>query len=219
MANADETPVADAMALAEDLDASQVSQLEVSEKLIAIGSAKVPYGIGGAARLIGGFTLLAAGIYLWRVFREYNQSSKNTAPSLLAASGLASAVSGACAIVLTSLAPEPQATVVLTPGGDVVQGAEETLFTIRWAAGAFGFALAGLALVALAPLQWQMGGVLRVAGVAASVVGVAMLFIWVDAATIVHRISGIAFLAWLIAAGFWLAISGMSPQGRQPQAI
>ena len=36
---------------------------------------------------------------------------------------------------------------------------------------------------------------------ATAVLGIAMQFIWVDAATVMHRIIGVALLLWLIAAG------------------
>jgi hypothetical protein len=133
------------------------------------------------------------------------------AAALLVASGIASAVSGACAIALAVLAPEAQSTAVLRSAGALVPGTEEMLFTIRWAAGTLGFTLAGLALVALAAVQWRMGSILRVSGVVGVVLGVAMLFIWIDAATVVHRISGIAFLIWLIVAGLWLAAGRVRP--------
>ena len=83
---------------------------------------------------------------------------------------------------------------------------EDALFAVRWFAGSLGFALAGLALVALAPAQWRMGGILRGAAVVGAILGVAMLFIWVDGATAVHRITGVAFLIWLIIVGLWLVI-------------
>ena len=64
----------------------------------------------------------------------------------------------------------------------------------------------GLALVALAPVQWRMGSLLRYLAIVGAVLGVAMLFIWLDAATVVHRITGIAFLIWLIVVGLCLVI-------------
>jgi hypothetical protein len=213
IAGADDTPLADAVAQSRNLDTAMIAQLELSERLSAIGSAKVPYGIGGAARLIGGLTLLAAGLLLWRVLRAYQPAAMGLAAALLVASGIASAVSGACAIALAVLAPEAQSTAVLRSAGALVPGTEEMLFTIRWAAGTLGFTLAGLALVALAAVQWRMGSILRVSGVVGVVLGVAMLFIWIDAATVVHRISGIAFLIWLTVAGLWLVVPRLRSLG------
>ena len=47
---------------------------------------------------------------------------------------------------------------------------------------------------------------MRATAVVDAVLGVAMLFIWLDAATVVHRATGIAFLIWLIVVGLWLVI-------------
>ena len=205
-AGADDTPFTDSLAQRVSLDAAVIAELELSEKLSAIGAARGAYGTGGVARLAGGLTLLAAAFFLCRALCEFHPPAMRTAAAVLAASGIASAASGACAIGLAILAPEPQSTAALLPVGDLVGGTEETLATIRWAAGALGFTLAGLALVALAPVQWRMGRALRYSAAIGGVLGVAMLFIWVDAATAVHRVTGIAFLVWLIAAGVWLIV-------------
>ena len=205
-ADADATPLTDALAQTQTIAVAEIARLEVSERLAAIGSASVAYGTGGAARLVGGLTLMAAGLYLWRAMGAVFPQAMAVVAVLLAASGIASAVSGASAIALAAMAPEPQATAVLTSGTPWAYGSEQTLFWIRWFTGALGFTLAGLALVAMAPVQWRMGGILRVTAVVDAVLGVAMLFIWVDAATAVHRITGVAFLIWLILVGLWLVV-------------
>ena len=232
MADADATPLTDAVAQSHNLDAVEVARLEVSERLAAIGSAEVPYGIGGGARLVGGLTLLVAGLYIRRAMRASHPVAITIVAVLLAASGIASSVSGASAVSLTVLAPEPQTVYVPASGesgyvrlaqtGDTepqsaavmlpdVGEVEDTLFAVRWVAGTLGFTLAGLVLVTLAPVQWRMGGLLRGSAVVGAVLGVAMLFIWLDAATVVHRITGIAFLIWLILAGLWLASGRVRP--------
>ena len=226
-ADADATPFADSIALRMSLDAAEIARLEVSEKLAAIGSASVAYGTGGAARLVGGLTLLAAGFYLWRAIGAVFPQAMAVVVVLLAASGIASAVSGASAIALAVTASEPQTVTVLASGegagwaalaqpGDPdsrtavmlpdVGIVEEVLFAVRWLAGTLGFTLAGLGLLALAPVQWRMGGLLRITAVVDVVLGMSMLFIWLDAATVVHRITGIGFLLWLIVVGLWLVV-------------
>ena len=188
------------------------------ESFAAIGAAKVAYGIGGAARLLGGLTLVAAGFFLWRAMRADHPVPMAIVAVLLAASGIASAVSGASALALTAMAPEPQATrtYVFIPGVSSASGVENALFAVRWIAGTIGFTLAGLALVALAPVHWRMGSILRTTAVVEAVLGVAMLFIWLDAATAVHRITGIAFLIWLIAVGLWLLTNRVRPSAKSP---
>ena len=65
--------------------------------------------------------------------------------------------------------------------------------------------------------HWRVGGKLKYFGIASVVVGVAMQFIWIDAATPVHRISGVAFLVWLLAMGGMLVLGAsrgpFSPKG------
>jgi hypothetical protein len=212
MAGADDTPFADSLAQAQNQDAARIAQLEMAEKLAAIGDSRTAYAIGGAARLVGGITLLVAGLALWRSMNAVYPLAMGLAGLLLVASGIASAVSGASAVALSVLGSEPQRTVVLTSGYSIAGGAEDVLFTIRWVAGSLGFALVGLALVALAPVQWRMAGPLRAAALVEFVLGVAMLFIWIDAATVVHRISGIAFLILLVVAGLALATGRLRPE-------
>ena len=212
MVGADDTPFTDALAQSQTLESAVVAQLAMAEKLAAIGSAKPAYAIGGAARLVGGLTLLVAGLALWRSMSSVHPVAMAAAAALLVASGIASAISGASAVALSVLASESQRTVVLTPGASLVGSSEETLFTLRWAAGTLGFALVGLALLAIALVQWRMAGPLRAAALIEAVLGVAMLFIWIDAATVVHRISGIAFLILLIVAGLPLATGWLRPE-------
>ena len=218
-ADADATPIADVLAQAQNFGAAEIAQFEVAEKLAAIGSASVAYGIGGAARLAGGLTLLAAAVPLWRTMRTHHPAAMGAAAAFLAASGIASAVSGAAAVALAVMTPAPQASAVLTPGWTStteaanalmsvmpVSASQDSMLAVRWITGSLGFTLAGLGLVALGPAQWRMGGILRVTAVVDTVLGVAMLFIWADAATMVHRVTGIAFLLWLIVVGLWLVV-------------
>lgn len=217
-ANADATPLTDALARSQNLDAGTIAALSVSEKLNAIGSAKVAYAAGGAARLIGGLTLLAAAWPWWRVMGGYHRRAMGAAAALLAASGVASAVSGGCAVVLAMLAPEAPAAAGLGSAAGLDVGVEDALFTLRWFAGALGFALAGLGLAALGPALWRVGGILRLSGGVGVILGLAMLFIWVDAATVVHRITGVGFLLWLIITGGWLlAGRAKAPENPQPR--
>ena len=213
IAGADDTPFTDSMALAQTWSAGEIVWLEVMEKLVIIEGASVAYGTGGAARLVGGLALLAASVPLWRGMHGRHPAAMTLAAVLLAASGIASAVSGASAVALALLAPELREAAVLTPTGTPpVTGAGDELLAIRWITGSLGFTLAGLGLVGLGPAQWRAGGILRVSAVVGAALGVGMLFIWVDAATIVHRITGIGFLIWLILAGLWLVAGRVRPR-------
>ena len=76
---------------------------------------------------------------------------------------------------------------------------------IRWLTGKIGFAAAGLALIVAARYQWMVGGNLRKIAPLSAIIGLAMQFIWIDSATIMHPIIGTAFFLWLMAIGFMLA--------------
>ena len=83
----------------------------------------------------------------------------------------------------------------------VASATTEAVSTLRWVTGKLGFTAAGLALVAVGLRQWKGSGVV---GPASVVIGIAMQLIWVDAATIVHRITGNAFFLWLVVVGIML---------------
>ena len=80
---------------------------------------------------------------------------------------------------------------------------EGTAF-VRWLTGKVGFSAGGLALLVAARYQWQVGGALRYIAPLSVIIGLAMQNIWVDALTVVHRVSGVAVVVWLLAIGFML---------------
>ena len=164
------------------------------------------YAVAGAARVASGLALLAAALYLRRalLMAGWRLRSVDLAAGALVVSGAVTAVSGGAMLALAAAIPETAPAVLLSLD-DGVPGWLEPLNYARSSTGKAGFALAGLGLIALAPAQWQMGGILKISAVTDAVIGIAMLFIWVDAATVMHRVSGIAFLLWLIITGVWLA--------------
>ena len=60
--------------------------------------------------------------------------------------------------------------------------------------------------------QWKAGGPLRYIAIASAVIGIAMQFIWLDAATVMHIISGVTVFFWLIAVGVMLATGRLERQ-------
>ena len=178
------------------------------------------YAIAGAARTLSGLALLAAAVYLWMALRVSQPQAMGLAAGLLVLSGATTAVSGAAMLALAAEIPQAAGG---GPGPVVAPMTWEiptwigSVDAVRWIAGKVGFTLAGLGLIALGPVQWRMGGLLKISAVADVIIGVAMLFIWVDAATVMHRVSGIAFLLWLIISGVWLTAGLLkSPQPATP---
>ena len=171
------------------------------------------YVIAGAARVLSGLALLAAAVYLWTALRVSQPQAMGLAATLLALSGATTAISGAAMLALAGGIPQAaDGSATLMAWGP--PGWVEPADAVRWIAGKVGFTLAGLGLIALGPVQWRMGGLLKISAVADVIIGVAMLFIWVDAATVMHRVSGIAFLLWLIISGVWLTLGLMQPARR-----
>ena len=84
----------------------------LEESLAAIASAKLAYGTGGVARMVGGLTLVAAALPLWRSMSTYHTVATGAVTVFLVLSGIASMVSGAAALALAVTAP----TDVVPPG-------------------------------------------------------------------------------------------------------
>ena len=163
------------------------------------------YVIAGTARVLSGLALLAAAVYLWMALKGIQPQAMGLSAGLLILSGVATAISGVAMLALAVGIPQAaDGAATLVAWG--VPGWLEPVDGLRWIAGKVGFTLAGLGLIALGPVQWRIGGRLKVSAVADVIIGVAMLFIWVDAATVMHRVSGIAFLLWLIVSGVWLIL-------------
>ena len=175
--------------------AADADQDTLLESLHAIASNKGMYSLTGVARLVSGITLMAGAWFLWKTWIIREGFGTRLVPLLFAASGAFTAVSGLCAILLAAAA---------TAGMDTVDASTETVAMLRWLTGKAGFAAAGLALLAAAQRQWNAGvPISRIAPVSA-VIGIAMQLIWIDAATMLHRFSGVAFGVWLIAIGLML---------------
>ncbi len=173
---------------------ADADQPDLLESIRAIAADKAMYSVSGAARLVSALALIAGAWFLWCTWIVRERLGTPLVPLLLAVSGAFTAVSGVCALALAASAPAASEAAALS----VVEGSTEAIASVRWITGAAGFAAAGLALLAAAQRQWKAGGALRRIAPGSLALGIGMQFIWVDAATIVHRISGIAFVLWLV---------------------
>ena len=179
-------------------DADQ-DAFEHSMTYIAVNSGL--YGVGGAARAISGVTLIAGAWFLLRTWIIRERLGTPLVPWLFVVSGLFTLMSGACAVILALFAPEVSSTSILATPEEWL----EPVAYVRWLTGKIGFAAAGLALIVAARYQWMVGGNLKKIAPVSLVIGLAMQFIWIDSATILHPIIGTAFFLWLLAIGFMLA--------------
>ena len=183
--------------------AADADQPTLAESLAAISERSGLYSFGGLARLVSGVTLIAAAWFLSRTWTVKEGLGIPWAPVLFAASGLFTIVSGASAVVLVVSAPDFTETATLGAPDSL----QETAAYLRWLTGKIGFATAGLALLVAARGQWDIGGTSRYGAAVSAVLGVAMQFIWIDAATALHRLTGTTFFLWLLVVGAMLATS------------
>ncbi len=187
--------------------ASGADQPTLLESLAAIAANKELYSIGGIARFVSGITLIAGAGYVLKIWADGGRWSAPTVPVIMIASGIFTVVSGVCAVGLAfSAEGVNEAFLTGVVGQSPVDRSTEILAFLRWFTGKVGFAVAGLALMGSVGYHWRVGGRLKYFATASVAVGVAMQFIWIDAATPVHRISGVAFLVWLLAMGGMLVL-------------
>ena len=167
--------------------ASVTDQPTLAESLAAIAESSGLYFAAGIGRLISGIALVASA---WFLSKTGAMGERRTpwAAAMFALSGLFTILSGASALVLAV-------------GGREVNSTVETAAFLRLTTGKLGFMAAGLALFVAARRQWELGGGFRLTAPLSAVTGLSMQFIWMDAATFMHRISGTAFLLWLLAGG------------------
>ena len=177
--------------------AADADQPTLLESLGAIAQNRAIYAGSATARILSGITLLVGAWFLLRTWIIHRRLATLLVPYLLAISGVVTAFSGICALVLASSASaDPNITVT---------GSIEAINVLRWLTGKIGFAIAGLAILVAARYQWKVGGTLRKIAPASAVTGLVMQFIWMDAVTIMHPIVGVAFMAWLLVVGAMLA--------------
>lgn len=181
------------------------------DSLAAIARAAWLYGAGGAGRLVSGLALVAAAWYLSRIPAGVRVPTTPLAAGLLSASGACTAVSGAYAVLMAVVVRD-----VADPGALAAAAVSlEATARLRSLLGALGFALAGWALIAMAPSQWRLEGAWKRLAPASAVLGSAMQLIWIDAATVVHRVTGVVFMLWLVAAGVLLRAARSESQEQE----
>ena len=178
--------------------ASDADQGTFAETLRAVAENRGMYSLFGVTRVASGLTLLAAGWFLLRTWIIRDRWATPWVPYLFIISGVCNAVSGVCALFIAEQADVAGASVTGVSNIVVVDN-------LRWIVGKVGFTAAGLALLVAAWFQWQVGGALRKVAPASVVLGVAIQFIWLDAASIVHPIVGGLFFLWLLVIGTMLA--------------
>ena len=170
------------------------------DSLTAIADNAWRYGSGGAGRWGSGLALMGAALCMAAIGSGFPRPMTPLAVVLLAVSGFVTAVSGAYAVVMAVAVHDVADPGALSAAAAALEGTARS----RAVFGAGGFMLAGWALIAAAPRQWRLGGAWKRLAPVSGVLGLAMQLIWIDAATAVHRVTGVVFMLWLVAAGVLL---------------
>ena len=178
----------------------------LTASLEAIAESRGLYGLGGAGRFVSGVTLMVAGWFLFGVPSDAGRGRSVVVPLLFAVSGTLTACSGAIAVGLTRMPPEWMDIAGLER---VALGHQEATMWLRWFTGAAGFAVAGFALIVIARRQRSAAGSLERVAPASALLGLAIQFVWLDAATVAHIVTGTLFVVWLTVGG------GMLLKGRR----
>ena len=177
--------------------AADADQSTMADSLSAVADDRAMYAASAAARCISGITLIVAAWLLTRTWIIRSRLGTPLVPYLLGFSGVLTVASGGAAILIASY---------FAPGETVtVPSSVEAAYELRWIAGKAGFAVAGAALLVEARYQWRAGFALRKIAPASAALGIAMQFIWLDSATLVHPVVGTGFFLWLAAVGSMLA--------------
>ena len=149
------------------------------------------HAVWGAGTLASGVGLFMAARLISGTRLAWDGNGSPLSPALFGVSGVFTAVSGICALALYAVASDAAA-------GDMLEYG-------RRLSGVVGFATAGLALLVAARHQWRTGGgAMLGSALASALIGLLMQAIWLETAQTAHRIGGLAFLAWLVAAGIAL---------------
>ena len=172
--------------------AADADQPTLLASLNAIADSRFLYGVSGGARWVSGIALGAAAWLLMKTWIIRERLGSPLVPAIFVASGICTALSGACAVVLALAVP----TDLDFPGPFW-----ETTAMLRETAGKIGFAAAGLAIVVAARYQWRVGGILKPMAPISAMLGVGMQFIWIDAVTRLHQYTGALLLLWFLVIG------------------
>ena len=177
---------------------ADADQETLAASFAAIAESRGLYGLGGAGRFVAGIALIGAAWFLLDTGNDGARRGSRIVPLLFAASGALTACSGAIAVGLAAMPPEWMD--VARIEGVVLSHQEATAWMRRFT-GAVGFAVAGVALVVAARRQRGAGGSLKRVAPASALLGVAIQFVWLDAATVMHMITGTLFVVWLAVGG------------------
>ncbi|MFQ6026457.1 MAG: DUF4386 family protein [Dehalococcoidia bacterium] len=186
--------------------ASQSDQDTTGESLNMIAAHQGMFLTSAVINLISNFLLIALAGILYLALRRHEALLTLLGSLFFLVAATTWVISGIAGLSLITLAAEfVAASGSLAESTVAAAGSTELL---RELSGKASFTLAALALLAFGgAISWR-GMVPRWLGWLGIVVGLLMLFIWVDTATLLHRLGGSGYLLWAALLGIWLLSKG-----------
>ncbi len=182
---------------------ADIDQPTFEETLAAIDQNTLWYTWHGMARTFFGALLIAAAGFIKPAMLLARGWQLRLSGVLLSLGGIAMIISGVLVIFIAGV-----------HWVDIYN--LESFDHYREIAGRIGNTLIGLAIVLLSVVQWRLGGFMKPVGLLAPFVGIGMILVWVDAATIFHRVSGTGFLVWLLATALVLIAGAFGSRRTKP---
>ena len=182
---------------------ADIDQPTFGETLAAIDQNTLWYTWHGMARTFFGALLIIAAAFIRPAMLLARGWQLQMSSILLNLGGIAMITSGVLVLFIS--------TVYWADAYDV-----ESFDHYREIAGSIGNTFIGLAIILLTVVQWRLGRFMKPVAAIAPFVGIGMILVWIDAATILHRISGTDFLIWLLATAIVLIAGAFSSPQTEP---
>ena len=193
--------------------ASNDSQIVFSDSLQMIAQNQALYLTSMYASVISNALLVGLAAGLYSTFRIYQPDLARAGAFLLLATAVVSMVAAVAGLALASLAQEFAG--VTGNQENSLASSAQAVEVFRSYAGRTGFTFSALSLLAFGGLiSWQ-GPIPKWLGWLGILIGVMMLLIWSDSATLLHRIGGTGYLVWLAITGGWLVLRGTRHVGTE----
>ena len=169
---------------------ADVDQTSLEEMLVAIDENLLWYIWHGTARAFFGGLLIGSASLIRPAMSLAQGWQLRWSSLLLSLGGTAMIISGVLVIFIAS--------VYWTDTYNIEQFDE-----YRKVTGSIGNTLIGLAIIGLCPVQWRLGGMMKLVGGLAPITGLGMIIVWWDSLN-VHQLTGTLFLLWMLGTAFSL---------------
>lgn len=181
------------------------SQVPFDEAILTIAANQNLYLTSMYSGLVANFLLVVLAAGLYSIFAVHQVHLARIGAVLLLGAAIVSLMSSGSGLAVASLIREFTGD-QLRPGSAL--SSTLAVESIRETFGRIGFTLSALGVVALGALIAWSGTLPRWLGWLGIAAGISMFFIWMEAATSIHRLGGAGYLLWLAIMGGWLIVRG-----------